>query len=231
MPLDQSAHQRALEIRNLMDGNAASAQLVITPPDKTAPTVPSTRKVTVPNPPVGPAPSWQNTYYDNSSGKFWRLSPKGLWTCLYSSALRDHLIVDGYDAFPRKGDALSEVDRVIVKIQQEQMVHFTGNLAGHGKGLCIQGDTRILVTGEPKFIDPVAGNCDMLKGVLERMFGPQQLPFVYGWIKIALAMFHARTWMAESVDGGQSRVSPTQFDAHGRSASFHPAHRSNQNKD
>lgn len=137
--------------------------------------------------------------YEHTANKFHKLMPGGRWVALTKSCVENHLIAAGCSPCVQKGDLMSEVAFNIVEIQSRHYVDFVGNVAGYSKGLLKQGNTRILVPDEAKFIYPVPGNWDMLRGILEKMFGAIQLPYVYGWLKISLEMFAAKSWMAGQV--------------------------------
>ncbi|MEO5914423.1 MAG: hypothetical protein ABIS50_09340 [Luteolibacter sp.] len=137
----------------------------------------------------------QDTYYDHENNRYWKEMSPGRWVKLDQNSLWKHLMA----SMPPVQGIASIVNDMILEIQRDHHVDFAGNLAGSPAGLCIQGDTRILIRSGPKFIDPIPGAWSMLQGVLENMFGGEQLPYVYGWIKKSLEMFHSSKWMAGQV--------------------------------
>jgi len=134
--------------------------------------------------------------FDHHLNKFWFKMPSGIWIKLDKRDAFPHMgrWIPNLPADPKERKAL--IYEALVLTQEYSSVDFAGALAGYKEGLLVQGDKRILVTSSPKFIAPVPGNWDMLRGILENMFGNEQLLYVYGWIKIALAMFAAQSWMA-----------------------------------
>lgn len=145
------------------------------------------------------APILPNLFYDHHMDRYWMKMPNGHWIKLNNRFIWPHLFDTAlFNSLSEDEQKCFSTD-VQLSIQRYAAVNFAGALAGYKEGLVIQGDTRILVTSSPKFIAPVPGNWDMLRGILEKMFGDVQLPYVYGWIKKALEMFAAQTWMAGQV--------------------------------
>jgi hypothetical protein len=87
----------------------------------------------------------------------------------------------------------------IAYVHHYNCIDYAGPLAGFKIGPLVQGDAKLLITSEPKFIDPKPGSCAMLQGIFERMLGMEQLPYFYGWLKLSLQMFRSQVWMAGQV--------------------------------
>jgi hypothetical protein len=121
------------------------------------------------------------------------------WVKLNDSDARAHLRRTYYYSDKCEDGEQSDTRKVLCLIQQYQSVDFVGSFAGHVEGFTDEGGARMLVTSSPKFISPMPGNWDMLRGILERMFGDTQLPYLYGWIKLSLEMFMAQVWMAGQI--------------------------------
>jgi hypothetical protein len=102
-------------------------------------------------------------------------------------AVRSLLTVDGYEPKKRPGEAISEVDELVLAIQTEHNVDYVGPLAGYKAGY--YPEIRALITSSPTFIDPCPGQWPVLKQLMENLFGAQQLPYVYAWLKVALEQY------------------------------------------
>jgi len=134
-----------------------------------------------------------------------------------------------------------ELREAIAQIAENQAINkIYPFLPGYPVGL-IPG-TRILVPIALKPIQPASGDCSLLEHILLELLGPQQLPFLYGWLKIADECFrhhntmpgqvivlagpqHAgKTFVQEHIFtpilGGQAAdpyrfiIGPTEFNAH-----------------
>lgn len=125
-------------------------------------------------------------YYEVMTKSYWMEDARQNWVPINESSLRRHLQARGYSSKKKDGDTVSDVDGVINKIQLNFNVVYAGPLAGYQKGVHEVGAGRkILVTEAPKLIQPCAGEYPVLKGILERMLGPEQLPYLKGWLKVA----------------------------------------------
>lgn len=145
------------------------------------------------------APILPNLFYDHNIDRYWMKMPNGHWIKLNNRFISPHLCDTAQYQSLSDEDKKCFTTDVLLSTQRYAAVNFAGDLAGYSEGLVVQGTTRILVTSSPKFITPKAGDWDMLRGVMKRMFGDVQIPYVYGWIKLALEMFDARVWMAGQV--------------------------------
>lgn len=140
-----------------------------------------------------PPPPQQVLYFDHHRNRYWIKNPNGHWCEL-----------DKDDACIQVSDNTiyskrHSVPQAIIDARMFRSVDFAGAVGGYSEGLLLQGSAHILVTSSPKFITPCSGNWDMLRGILVNMFGYEQLPYVLGWIKLALEMFKRGEWMAGQV--------------------------------
>jgi len=140
-------------------------------------------------------PVRMEVYYDKVS-KYYYMRHDGHFIPISRIALWGQLAAAGWDASVMKGESLSPADCEILRIQREHHVDFVGPIAGRKKGFVEFSGTRCLILFEPTFIQPQPGEWTLLEGVLLRMFGEEQLQYVYGWIKVALDMFRECTWIA-----------------------------------
>lgn len=145
--------------------------------------------------PPCPVQPWM-PYYDQSRKCYVYESNPGHYIEIDSKSLEAQ--------YAAKSDRLpvhlrDDFTKFLAYIQDRNSVHYVGPLAGRKAGLVVIGDERFLVTSQPKFIEPRHGDWSMLGGMLERMFGPHQLLFIYAWIKMALLMFTQQKWIAGHV--------------------------------
>lgn len=115
------------------------------------------------------------------------------------------------------GQMLSEVDAEILRIQKECNVHYAGPLAGHKVGALASENRRVLVTENPRFIEPGDGTVGwptfqkLLRGlfvpniehdelvpqeiegqmVMQPLVGEVQLHTFYSWMKVAITALRA----------------------------------------
>lgn len=135
-------------------------------------------------------------HFDHTSKKFWYKTPARKWVCIDLKMLELHYEAKGWMLPASQQSSFAEFLR---SVQDDGTVDYAGPLGGHNEGIVVQRNANILVTSSPNFITAKKGNWDMLCGILERMFGSTQLPYVYGWLKLSLEMFHAQQWMAGQV--------------------------------
>ena len=113
------------------------------------------------------------------------------WVAINERHLSTELLLRGFNPAPGNGDVIPEVHEAVNRIQKTHHVDFVGRLAGWERGFYQTDNGRMLITESTKLIQPVEGEWDMLQGVLERMLGDVQLPYLYGWLKTALEALHA----------------------------------------
>ena len=123
-------------------------------------------------------------YYDVARKDFWIQNTRGDWIAVNESSLRRQLRSCGFAAKAREGEALSDLDHCLNKIQLSFDVAYAGPLAGYQKGVFEVCGHRILVTSSPKLIEPQPGQSPVLDQLLQNMF-LDQLPYLRGWLKIA----------------------------------------------
>ncbi|MBB5036155.1 DUF5906 domain-containing protein [Prosthecobacter dejongeii] len=141
----------------------------------------------------------QTVCYDNSTRLFWKQTAEGTWLSLSQRDLVLHLKRKGMAERPGDDECISQVEEFICRMQEERFIHMCGDIGGHRAGYHTFGKTRILILNEPNFIDPVQGDWSMLEDIFQKMFGREQVPYIYGWIKVALDMFRQQSWMAGQV--------------------------------
>lgn len=139
---------------------------------------------------VCPLPEAIGGFYEekpDGNGIFWMPSEFG-FSPANDKNLRRRLRACGLIAAGRDGHP--QLEQIIVSLQQKRRVQGAGNIAGKRPGLIHANGKRFLVTGGPKLIGPdVNVDWSDLRQVIEGTLGladeGRQLPYIYGWIKIA----------------------------------------------
>ncbi len=127
-------------------------------------------------------------YYDPASQKdFFVSDSKGGWVRVRAGTVQLKLRQLGFNHKKMPDEALSEVEHAMLTIQTEHNLDHVGPLAGYKAGY--HPEFRGLVTSSPVFIEPVPGDWPILRQVMENLFGEQQLPYVFGWLKVSLEMY------------------------------------------
>jgi len=140
-------------------------------------------------------------YYEPSASRYWRQDSCCKWMQVDKEMAKKFLMSQGLSGKADDG-GLSVADQCILRVQSEQNVAYAASLAGHQGGIYTMDHQRILVTDSPRLIEPVSGAWPVLAGLLDGMFndpGHDQRPYLYGWLKVALAAMRARRWAAGQV--------------------------------
>jgi hypothetical protein len=125
-------------------------------------------------------------YYDSTRQTFWARNDRNGWIMIGSSDVRRRLKQLGYRNTTIDGERLSQVDLLLIAIQECNDVDYADSLAGFKSGIYMINEKRILVRDSPRLIDPVQGDWRTISHVLRRMLGRQQQRYLFGWLKIAL---------------------------------------------
>jgi hypothetical protein len=124
------------------------------------------------------------------------------WIKVNDASAKSFIAEHSFSKIPAAPGANSEVEKCIMEIQTRQNVAYVGPLAGHPAGIYRMGDNQILVTSSPKFIAPKAGEWRTLEALFRGMFVDGELdqrPYLYGWLKSAIASFQQRRWQASQL--------------------------------
>lgn len=141
----------------------------------------------------------KDLFYCRANRYYYMKMPDGGWSQLNMGRIVTHLKQTyGLSTASVDGEQ-SEVDEVIYRVEQFRTVDMVGRLAGYSEGFVQQDELRFLVTSSPDLIAPEPGDWSMLEGVMKNLLGEVQLPYFYGWLKVALQMFESQTWMAGQV--------------------------------
>ena len=142
-----------------------------------------------------PEPEAFEAYYDAGTRQYWIRNNRGGWVQVNKSALRSHLKLADLTNAVLPGAKLNQIEEFITKLHTEKDVAYAGPLAGYHSGLLEIMGNRFLVTESPRFIEKAPGEWPVLRQMLENMFvdssGESQLPFVFGWLKVAIEALYS----------------------------------------
>lgn len=136
------------------------------------------------------------TFYEMARRDYLVNDAKGDWLPLTESQYKRLLKHHGLSAHVEAGERLSPIDTAILDVQQTRNVHFAGPLAGYKRGFHEFDQHRVLVTSSPRIIEPVVGEWTTLAALVKGLLDDgEQLPFFYGWTKIAFEGLRSGVWM------------------------------------
>lgn len=123
---------------------------------------------------------------------YWRKEADGSFGQLYREDARLHLRMAGFSEYAPDGEA-SPADRALHLIQVQGRVNYAGPICGRPPGLHRENGLQILVTRGPAFIEPKAGDCPTITGLLANLLGRAagdklaytQAAVFIGWLKLA----------------------------------------------
>ena len=140
--------------------------------------------------------------------RWWLELPSGEWCSLAERAIRRELKGRGFrdKPDPTRGEVLSPLDAELRRVEQECRVDWAGVLAGWQAGVHEIGGGRILVTKSAKLVQPVQGDCTMLRSFIEGLLNGEELevdgqpprqyvqaPYFFAWTAHALeSLYTAR---------------------------------------
>jgi len=127
-------------------------------------------------------------YYDTGRKEYLIRDGQEKWISLSEAQFKRVLAKAGIGAKRGKGVGVSAQDDAILDLQMHHNVVWAGPLAGYRSGYYETGGNGILVTTSPRVIEPMESDWTMLRGVIEGLLGDrdgEQLPYTYGWLKIA----------------------------------------------
>ena len=139
-----------------------------------------------------PAESEPLGYYDSVRKEYLIKNPSGRWLALTVASMKRRLKAMGYS--PRTGDTVSEVDSMLIELEDKYDVSYAAPLAGRMAGFHQHNATRILVTESPQFIQPSPGDWPVIDQLIKNLFvidqndeiARAQINAFYGWLKTAI---------------------------------------------
>lgn len=149
-----------------------------------------------PPPAVAPKPGLKKCYFASEGNKYYFLNSHGEYHAL-GDRLRDiTLRAAGYDDKQRDYSGLTHLEKEILRIAENQSVHYAGPLGGYGVGVYDMGTLRCLVTRGPKLLEPRRGPWPVFKDYLQQLLGRESKYFL-AWIKTAReSLFAGEPWRA-----------------------------------
>jgi hypothetical protein len=132
-------------------------------------------------------------YYDSPRTKFWAKNDREGWIMIRDTDVRRILGEMGFRKAPApdKDEKVSQIDSIMTAIQRSNDVDYAGSLAGYRRGVYEIGGSRVLVRDSPHIIEPVEGDWQMLRSIIDKMLPGQQV-YLFGWIKIAFESLYRR---------------------------------------
>ena len=139
-----------------------------------------------------------SVYYDPKSKSYFRQDSSGSYFSVDKDMAKKFLISEGVSGAKYESESLSSVDRTLLRIQSENNVAYAAPLAGYSAGPKREGGQLILITRSPAPVQPVPGDWSTLQRLVRGMFGDDQLPYFYGWTKLAMdSFFHQKYAQAQ----------------------------------
>ncbi len=132
-------------------------------------------------------------WYDAGRKEYLVKTSSGEWQRYNETQYRRILKSRGLNGEPAKNEPVSEVDQVIVDIQDKHAVSYAGRLAGWPAGVHAVAGGHILVTQSQKLIEAKPGEWQPLRTFIESLLGnsQDQIRVFYGWLKVALAALYS----------------------------------------
>lgn len=135
-------------------------------------------------------------YYNGTTKSYYRTDARNRWMAINETSAVKFIRQSGHTG--QNGNGIGADDECLLRIQSEQNVDYVGPLAGYRAGPHEIRGRLVLVTDSPTVIRPQAGEWTTLRNVLEGMFG-DQIPYVYGWIKLSYQAVAAGRWSPAQV--------------------------------
>jgi hypothetical protein len=155
-------------------------------------------------PDLSPSSRLGPVYFDPNLGCYWIENSRGDWIKNNTSDLIRRLKAAGFARTLEPGATVSQLDQQIIQIQDEQDVAYAGSLAGYRKGVADVCGRRVLVTDEPKLIEPRRQAWPTIRKLLKNLLKSgdcDQQPQFFGWVKVAVNSIRSGIWQP-----GQSLV-------------------------
>ncbi len=132
-------------------------------------------------------------YYDPwTSGKcYFVKNSRANFIPVSEGNLKRMLRANGFSADCGKDELVSELDGFLNDVQVASDVEYAGPLAGYTTGKYEIQNHRVLVTDSPRFLEPADGPWPTLEKLMTNLLGADQLPFLFGWLKVAITALRA----------------------------------------
>jgi hypothetical protein len=133
-------------------------------------------------------------FYDTLRKEYMMQDKHGNWIGLTETQFKRVLRQHGISARNDEKHGISPQDTVLLHLQNDQNVMWSGSLAGYSTGFYEMGGTRVLVTTSPRILEPADGDWDMLRGIIEGVLadrGGEQVPYFLAWLKLGYEALRA----------------------------------------
>jgi len=143
-------------------------------------------------------------WYDNFRHMYLVVNARGVYAPHTENQFKRYLRGRGYKATPGEYELTSDAEECMMDLIHEYDVDYTGPLAGYMKGIHEFNGLRILITAEPKIIDPAPGEWPLLRTIIDGLFADpeeDQVTYVMGWLKRSY-----ESLIAHKFDPGQALV-------------------------
>lgn len=132
-----------------------------------------------------PRPGAIPVYFDAVSSSYYAENASGEFQRWQKDELKLLLRRMGYYTNEKHGDGLSWLEGELLRITQEQSVHYVGPLGGYHPGLYPIHTARVLVTRGPQMIQPVDDYWPTLQAFLTELL-KDQAKYFCAWVKVAI---------------------------------------------
>jgi len=136
-------------------------------------------------------------YFDAGRERYLVEDAEGRWLNLSEKSARLHLRGAGLSDRPVKKGELSPIEECLLAFQRERNVDWAGEIAGYAAGVREMCGARVLVTKGPRIPEPVEGNWDTLRALIEAVLGCDggvQVTHFLGWLKVGYEALRAGTF-------------------------------------
>jgi len=123
-------------------------------------------------------------YYGTHRKEYIARNERGAFLPRTGAQMKRLLKSRGYEAETAKGETLSEIDRLLLAIEEQKDIDYCGPLAGRDAGFYDENGVRFLVTQGPNVIEPVNGDWPIINALLTGMFDAEQLLYFFGWLSV-----------------------------------------------
>lgn len=121
-------------------------------------------------------------YYEPDKKTYWDKDHNGGWTELNEGGILRRLDIKYQITNARKKSKRYSVAEICLDtVQDRQKIIFSGGIAGLDAGTYDVPEGKYLVTYSRHKPVPVQGDWSAIKTLGERMFGPEQIDYVWGW--------------------------------------------------
>jgi hypothetical protein len=118
------------------------------------------------------------THWIADANKYYFQVPNGNWLLLVKGDLRRHLISGGLSG--------GYWNPFLIAVQSQQEIEWAGQLAGFPAGRTNQNGYRCLITRGPTMIEPVQGNCEYIRRIIEELLPGGQHHYLLARTKLFL---------------------------------------------